>query len=263
MRRCVGPSVVAGFAFTMAAASCASSGGRFATLSDASSDAPVAKADAKVRDGASLVDGEDPPLPFPDLDAGRDAADAKVPPKPDASAEAGPVAGQCFDTGLGATRAIVKPTAGQLVISEWMPNPTAVTDANGEWFELHATANFDLNGVQAGTTSLGAAFTSANCVPVTSGQFVLFARNATGATNGLGTVTVDVVTTVSLVNASGTLMIGVDGTVLDTVTWATPTAGKSIMIDGSNVQCIAPAAVTAYNATDIGTPRAANTVACP
>lgn len=76
-------------------------------------------------------------------------------------------------------------------------------------------------------------------------------------------MTVDVVTTVSLVNASGTLIIGVDGTVLDTVTWATTTAGKSIMIDGSNVQCIAPAAVTAYNATDIGTPRAANTVACP
>ena len=65
--------------------------------------------------------------------------------------------GMCTDTGTGQLRAIVKPTASQLVINEWMPDPTLVVDTAGEWFELRASAAFDLNGLQAGTTTLGAA----------------------------------------------------------------------------------------------------------
>jgi hypothetical protein len=42
------------------------------------------------------------------------------------------------------------------------------------------------------------------------------------------------------------------------VSWASSTAGRSIMIDSGGTQCTAPAGVASYNGTDVGTPRAAN-----
>lgn len=171
----------------------------------------------------------------------------------------GSTAGMCLD---GATmRPIVKPTAGQLVINEWMPDPNAVTDTNGEWFELRATADVDLNGLQVGTTTLGATPAvppSGPCLRVTTGGFALLARNATAATNG-GLTTVDATTTANLVNSGGMLQIGIDGAQLHMVTWATSMAGRSIMIDSDGTQCNAPAGVPTYGAGDTGTPRAINT----
>ena len=55
------------------------------------------------------------------------------------------VAGMCSD-GSG-MRATVAPMAGQLVITEIMPSPGAVSDTVGEWFEAKALGDFDLNGL--------------------------------------------------------------------------------------------------------------------
>jgi hypothetical protein len=165
----------------------------------------------------------------------------------------------CMDG--AALRPIVTPTAGQLVVNEWMPDPSLVTDANGEWFELKATADVDLNGLQVGAATLGAtpivAATGA-CVRVATGGFFLIARNATAATNGM-LPAVDATTTINLTNATGTLQIGFAGVAQSTVTWAASTAGKSIMIDSDGTQCVAPVGVPLYNGTDTGTPRAINT----
>lgn len=252
---------------TLGAASCASGGAGSAAVDDLDARIDVRRLDARARDVANDVEEEEAATPRSGLDAGkRDAANPNPPPAADGSGDANDGAalpGQCFDVGLGQSRAVVKPVAGQIKITEWMPDPTSVTDANGEWFEVHAKAAFDLNGIQVGSTALGAGFVSANCVPASSGQYVLFAHGANGATNGLGNTPVDVVASVNLVNANGTLKVGIDGVVLDTVTWVTATAGKSIMVDGNGAQCVTPAAVTSYNGTDVGTPRAANVVDCP
>jgi hypothetical protein len=170
--------------------------------------------------------------------------------------------GMCLDSGTNMMRAIVKPAAGQLTITEWMPNPSLVDDTQGEWFELRASADVDLNGLQAGTTALGMTPivpASGACVRVSNGAYALIARNAVPASNGMLPM-VDGTFGFGLVNSSGQLRIGIDNNVLQMVMWATSVAAKSIMIDSDGTQCNAPAGVASYNGgTDVGTPRAVNT----
>ena len=170
--------------------------------------------------------------------------------------------GMCLDTGTNMMRAIVKPIAGQVSINEWMPDSQMVVDTAGEWFEVKATAAVDLNGLQAGATTLGTAPlipASGNCVRVAAGGHALFAHNALPATNG-NLPMVDATFGFALTNASGLLKIGVDGVVLAMTSWASSAAGKAIMIDSDGTQCNAPVGVPSYNGgMDFGTPRAVNT----
>ncbi|NJK30969.1 MAG: lamin tail domain-containing protein [Deltaproteobacteria bacterium] len=50
----------------------------------------------------------------------------------------------------GELRPVVSPTPGQLLINEVHANPKIVGDTEGEWFELLALADFDLNGLSFG-----------------------------------------------------------------------------------------------------------------
>lgn len=181
-----------------------------------------------------------------------------------------PPEGQCVDPDTLAERPIVSPTAGQLVISEWMPNVVGA-DGDKEWFELRATAAVDLNGLQAGTTALGATplVVSADCVELEAGAYFLFAQSTEAATNG-GLPTVDDTFGFTLPNntggATGTLRIGLGGVDLDVVTWTSNTDGSSIQKDTDGTQCDAAATTPVtdfYNGTDRGTPRAAHTAECP
>lgn len=169
--------------------------------------------------------------------------------------------GMCLDTGTNMMRAIVKPTAGQLVLNEWMPDSAMVADTAGEWFEVKATAAVDLNGIQAGTSTLGMTPlvpASGNCVRVAAGGYALFARNAVAGSNG-GLPTVDATFGFTLTNTNGNLRIGYDNVVQSMATWATSMAGKAIMLDTDGTQCNAPAAIPSFNGgMDFGTPRAVN-----
>ncbi len=181
-----------------------------------------------------------------------------------------PPAGQCVDPDTLAERAIVSPTAGQVVITEWLPNPGGA-DGTKEWFELRATAAVDLNGLQAGTTTLGATplVVSADCVEVTAGDYFLFGQTADPLTNG-GLPTVDDIFGFTLPNntggATGTLRIGLAGVDLDVVTWTANVDSSSIQKDTDGTQCDASATVpqtAQYNGIDRGTPRAVHTAECP
>jgi Lamin Tail Domain len=170
--------------------------------------------------------------------------------------------GKCNDNGT--LRDLVVPTAGQIEISEWMPDPSKVADASGEWVEIHAKAAFDLNGLQLGTTALVATpvVTSGDCVPIAADGYALFAKSSDPTTNG-GLTTTDGKLPISLVNSNGTLTVGYANTILQTLTWATAKSGSSIQVDAAAKQCNAPTGTAAYNGTDLGTPRAAPTAACP
>lgn len=189
--------------------------------------------------------------------------------------------GMCLDTGTQALRPIVKPTTGQLVINEWMPDPTHVADAAGEWFELRATADVDLNGLQAGGATLGTTPlipAGGDCVRLATGGLALFARTRTNpdvvppTNNGLPSGMDDppVVATFGfgLTNGASSFQIGIDGANLATATWmSTSVPGSSWMLDSDGTQCTAnlttPAPVPAYNngtatGTDRGTPGLVN-----
>ncbi len=81
--------------------------------------------------------------------------------------------------------ALIQP--GNLLISEFMANPSAVTDANGEWFEVFNASNqtLDLNGLRlhdAGSDSH--TITHGGPLNIASGQYFVFGRNGNTGTNG-------------------------------------------------------------------------------
>lgn len=150
-----------------------------------------------------------------------------------------PPAGMCTDG--AANRAIVKPAAGQLVISEFLANPAptpvvdGTTDATKEWFEIvntGATA-FDLNELSVKNPgSTATVVTSSDCISIEPGAFALFARSNDPLKNA-GLPVVDATFSFSLVDSGANAGIQVlDGaTLLDAIQWTSVTSGSALQLD--------------------------------
>ncbi|MDB4960364.1 MAG: hypothetical protein JWP01_363, partial [Myxococcales bacterium] len=181
------------------------------------------------------------------------------------------VVGQCNDGGT--MRDAVLPVEGDLIITEVMPNPAAVSDTEGEWFEIKAIHAFDLNGVgldRAGDTSNPTEISSADCIHVTAGSYVVFAQNADIAMNG-GLPAGSVLGTFSfaLVDGSGAapgdVRVMAGANVIDAISWTSTRSGKSHALDPDVADPIANDNETnfcdgmaLYNAMDAGSPGVAN-----
>ncbi len=185
------------------------------------------------------------------------------------------VIGQCRDG--GAMRDSRLPIVGDLVITEVMPNPEAVDDTNGEWFEIRAINGFDLNGVtidRAGDTSSGTTLTSTDCLGVTAGSYVVFAQSADMAVNGgIPAASIRGTFSFALVNgtaaAPGDVRVMVGTEVLDAITWTKTTAARSHALDPdfedvteNDIESNFCDGSATYGAGDFGTPGAAN-AQCP
>ena len=185
------------------------------------------------------------------------------------------VVGQCSDGGT--MRAAVPPIAGDLVITEVMPNPAATGDTDGEWFEIKAINGFDLNGValdRAGDTSNPQVINSAECVHVNAGEYALFAHTADMALNGgLPAGSVKATFTFALVDgtsaAPGDVRVMSGDNVIDAITWTSTRSGKSHALDpnkatpeDNDIETNFCDGAAVYGAGDFGTPLAAN-AACP
>ncbi|MFP2961330.1 lamin tail domain-containing protein [Myxococcus sp. 1LA] len=141
---------------------------------------------------------------------------------PDGGADAGtPEPQGCIDRTTGRSRALRIPDAGSLVLTEFMADPQAVADATGEWVEVLALRDVDLNGVslsnEGGSRST---FESALCLAVKAGSRAILARSEDVSRNGglpavLGTFHFN------LANTAGNrkLELSVEGRVLDAVSW--------------------------------------------
>ncbi len=79
----------------------------------------------------------------------------------------------------------LSPGAGDLIISEFMPNPDDVSDANGEYFEIfNNTGNsIALEGISIKHIG-GLDFTIDPLITIASGDFFVFGKNGDTATNG-------------------------------------------------------------------------------
>lgn len=177
--------------------------------------------------------------------------------------------GMCDDGGT--PRPIVKPAAGQLVITEVLPDP-AGTDASREWFEIANTGAtaFDLNELvvaRAGET--GTLVQSVPCLPVAAGGFALFARSADPMLNGM-LPAVDATFTATLVNSNGNVEVRDGAVILDAITWTTSTSGVSHQLDpdlftttdNDSATSFCPGTTPYGDGTSSGSPRAAN-AQCP
>lgn len=171
--------------------------------------------------------------------------------------------GTCNDGGN--ERATVAPGAGDLVITEFMPDPDAVPDAQGEWFEVLVLADVDLNGLEIGREVGSIDVTldpGGDCIPVSSGSRVVFGRDAMAAANG-GLEQVIATFAFGLTNSAGSLFVGHGGEALDVITWSgsDPGTASSLDPDAENPtenddQGNFCGATMAYGAGDFGTPGA-------
>jgi hypothetical protein len=205
-----------------------------------------------------------------------------TPGEPNAQCTSQPGAGMC-DMGGGTFRAIVKPTADALVISEVMPHPATGNSGPAEWFEITNASGtaFDLNGLgldRASDTRKPDVIATPACLSVAPGGYALFARGATA--NG-GLPTVDAVFGLSMVDTNGNVQV-VDPTtcgtaspydcttIYDNMTWASSKTGISTQLDPDVYTPTANEVLTNLcDGTDTygtdgnkGSPKAAN-VQCP
>src|SRR5262249_54842081 len=186
---------------------------------------------------------------------------------PGAPNEACPIvvpAGKCLD---GTTlRDLVVPQPGDLVISEIMPDPNAVADGAGEWFEVTVKKDVDVNGLEAGTTAGTPQMTISDttCRRRAAGSRLVFAHGTDAGTNG-GLPAPEATFTFGLANTGGSLFVGVGGALLDQVTWTSSIEGAARSLDPGKLDPTANddaaawcPATTAYGSGDLGTPGAPN-----
>lgn len=168
--------------------------------------------------------------------------------------------GQCTDPVTRQLRAIRKPTAGQISITEWLSD-AAGADEGKEWIELFASAAIDLNGLQVGGDELEDKIGSLECLPVAARTYVVVGQSPASAP------VVNAIADFSLGNSGvNSVVVGVDDTVLDEVLYDGSTSAVSRQIDGSGVACASSATEVPpgqYDGENQGSPGAANPACGP
>lgn len=196
--------------------------------------------------------------------------DLGTPGAPNAQCPLLPSAGQCLVNGV--PRAIVKPAAGKLVITELLANPVGTgTDAAQEWFEVANTGTtaFDLNGLGLrGNSTTVNVISAADCKSVLPGGFGLLAHGTDPATNGL-LPAVDATFSFALAQSNGSITVLDGTTVLDAITWTSgiqdgasrqlqPALTSTTANDTPGNFCNALPTQVYGSAANLGTPKAAN-----
>jgi hypothetical protein len=195
--------------------------------------------------------------------------DLGTPGAPNAQCPLLPLPGQCLANGV--PRAIVKPAAGKLVITELLANPAGTgTDAAQEWFEIANTGTtaFDLNGLGLKGTTTANVISAADCKSVPPGGFALLAHGTDPATNGM-LPAVDATFAFALAQSNGSLSVLDGTTVLDAITWTSeiqdgvsrqlpPALTSTTANDNPASFCNALPTQVYGSAANLGTPKAAN-----
>jgi Lamin Tail Domain len=180
-------------------------------------------------------------------------------------------AGQCLEAGV--PRPIVAPAAGDLVITEVMADPRLWSDADGEWIEVHSTANVDLNGLVFSSGASRSTLNSVDCLSMSTGGYAVFAGSPDAGIPALGTFSL------SLTNGCTTppgcsVSIGTSDAGLDTLFYATAVNGVSWQLDPAKLDgfsnddpanlCRSVVPIFAgVDGGDLGTPGTANTACSP
>lgn len=149
----------------------------------------------------------------------------------DAGTDAGmmTISDQCLDMSTMALRPVVRHPSTDLVITEWMSDPGAISDAVGEYFEVLAKSAGDLNGVSVRVGTTVTRINSNSCVPVVANSYLVFGKNNDPAQNG----NLPALTSTfggALTTASTIAVLGADGGVYDTITATGETSAASVQI---------------------------------
>lgn len=156
---------------------------------------------------------------------------------------------------------------GDVIISELMANPNAVSDSNGEWIELYNTTStaIDINGWTL--ADLTGSHTIASSLNIPANSYVTLCRKSDPTING-GTTCNYQYSSISLNNSSDTITLSNGATVIDSVSYDgdfPSDAGKSMQLNSdffnatSNDDSVNWCSSSAtYGDGDYGTPGANN-----
>lgn len=158
---------------------------------------------------------------------------------------------------------------GDLLIVEVMQNPNAVSDADGEWFEIYNAAGQDVDLLDVEIYDQGVDFHAINLsVVIPAGGYAVIGANGDPAFNG--GVTVDYEGSITLSNSADELILGYQGTIIDEILWdggpvwpdptgasmnLNPTLFSSLDNDAGANWC---ESVSVFGSGDLGTPGAPN-----
>jgi hypothetical protein len=155
-------------------------------------------------------------------------------------------------------------SAADLVITEVMADPAAVTDANGEWFELRnaGATTVDLSGLRV--ADAGGGFTVNRPVLIEPGAHVVLARVADPVVNGGLWPAFAWRTSFGLANGADSLRLEDGPRLIDGVAWTGSTPGASraaapgvSALDNDDVDAWCDGDAP-YGAGDLGSPGADN-----
>ncbi|WP_299012661.1 T9SS type A sorting domain-containing protein [uncultured Polaribacter sp.] len=167
------------------------------------------------------------------------------------------------------------PNVGSLIITEIMQNPSAVSDSNGEYFEVYNTSNtaIDLLGWSIATVTTGVPATSVidKSVIVPANGYVVLGENNDMTTNGGVFVNYKYENKLFLGNNAATIVLSCGSKMMDEVSYDGGTtfpnpSGKSMELATDKYSAIdnnlginwAEATVEITSGGDLGTPGAAN-----
>ncbi len=108
---------------------------------------------------------------------------------------------------------------GDIIITEIMQNPSAVSDGNGEWFELYNTTGspIDINGWELSDSGSNFHAISSSLIVPANG-FVVLGNNADSGTNGGITVNYEY-SSYTLGNGADSIILTCSGSIIDQVAW--------------------------------------------
>ncbi|WPB76219.1 lamin tail domain-containing protein [Archangium violaceum] len=205
---------------------------------------PLRSGVARIYDGRLVPDAVDNDeagrwcdAPASSSDGGtRASPGAANPPCAEAATDGGVPAGSCLSSRTGVVRSLSRPRPGDLVITEIMADPKAVADAQGEWVEVYALRDVDLNGVTLANEGSGRALLGdSRCLELKAGTHGVLARSADPSLNG-GLPSVLGIFAFGLSNGQEphALRLSLDETLLDEVSWTSAaTPGVSRQLDPS------------------------------
>lgn len=155
---------------------------------------------------------------------------------------------------------------GELLISEVMANPSQVSDANGEWFELfNAGANpIDINGITISDTGSNIhEINNGGSLFINPGDYLVLGRNGDTSNNG-GFVADYVYTNFTLGNSSDQIILSNAGMQIARLDYSGLPFGVAGVSAELVQQTISPSSIdyqltqnTVYGLGDIGTPGSA------
>ena len=149
---------------------------------------------------------------------------------------------------------------GDLLITEIMTNPAAVSDSKGEWFEIQNTSghNLDINGLTVKDNGSNH-FTIDQSLIINAGDYFVLGKNGDTASNG-GYTADYIYSGFTLSNSSDAIILEFDGAIIDSVIYNEPelfaVAGNSVAL--INDEFTLTASDFQYGDGDIGTPGEAN-----